>query len=463
MSASLQEQLAALPAETRARIIAKLPESAQRELLFTWRGYKARPNQLAPGSPGASSERTNWRYWLLKAGRGAGKTRTGAETIREWVAQGRRLIHLIAPTAKDVRDVMVDGPSGILNCYPTNDRPLWEPSKGHITWGNGAQALTFSAEEPNRLRGPACECVWGDEIAAWKHQTAIDTWDNMAFGLRMGNDPRGVFTSTPKPTPLFKQVIKDPSTVVTGGSTYENRSNLAPGFFADIIRRYEGTRLGRQELLAELLEDIPGALWTRAIIDASRIHISEIQWDLIWRIVVAIDPAVTAGEDSDETGIIVAGLTQSGHVIVLDDLSCRESPLEWAKIAVVAFKTRRADRIVGEVNNGGDLVEANLRAVAREVPFRAVRASRGKAVRAEPIAALYEQGRVHHVRYDEQYQGRSDRFDLLEDQMCGFVPGMDTKSPDRMDALVWAITELVIDPDVEQTYQFMQPVRISPI
>jgi phage terminase large subunit-like protein len=355
---------------------------------------------------------------------------------------------------------MIDGPSGLLSCYPRDDRPVYEPSKGYITWGNGALARAYSAEEPNRLRGPACECVWGDEIAAWKPQTAVDTWDNMAFGLRMGTDPRGVFTSTPKPVPLFQQLVKDPHTVITRASSYENRSNLAPGFFADIIKKYEGTRLGRQELMAELLEDIPGALWTQQLIDAGKINLQEVIWELITRIVIAIDPAVSHGEDSDETGIIVAGLTRSEHVIVIDDLTCRESPLGWARIAVAAYRSRRADRIVGEVNNGGELVEANLRAVAPDVAYRAVRASRGKAIRAEPVAALYEQGRVHHIRYGD---ATGNRFDQLEDQMTHFVPGVTTKSPDRLDALVWAITELVIDRE-EISRTLLQPlVRISPI
>jgi predicted phage terminase large subunit-like protein len=356
---------------------------------------------------------------------------------------------------------MIEGPGGLLSCYPTDDRPYYEPSKGRVTWNNGAVARTFSSEEPERLRGPQCEVGWLDEIAAWKRGT--DTFDNFAFGLRLGDDPRAVLTSTPKPVKLFLQIVKDQNTVITRGSTYENRSNLAPGFFQDIIKKYEGTRLGRQELLAELLEDIPGALWTRSIIDANRVNEREIVWDLIWRIVVAIDPAVTAGEDSDETGIIVAGLTRSGHVIVLDDLTCRESPLGWARVVVAAFRTHRADRVIGEVNNGGDLVAANLSSVAPEIPFRAVRASRGKAVRAEPVAALYEQGRVHHVRYTKREGAISDRFDALEDQLCSFVPGITEKSPDRMDALVWAITELVIDPDIMNTWQFSTPVEISPI
>ncbi len=368
---------------------------------------------------------------------------------------------MIAPTAGDVRDVMIEGPGGLLSCYPRNDKPTYHSTRNMVTWANGAVAHTFSAEEPDRLRGPQCEVVWGDEIAAWRY--GIETWDQMNFGLRLGNDPRGVFTSTPKPVPLFQQVVKHPNTVITRASTYENRRHLAAGFFEDIITKYEGTRLGRQELLAELLEDIPGALWTQALIDAGKIPYVSVRWDLLVRIVVAIDPAVTAGEESDETGIIVAALTVSGHVVVLDDLSCRESPLGWARIAIAAYRTRQADRIVAEVNNGGDLVGANILAAAPDVSFRAVRASRGKAVRAEPVANLYEQGRVHHVIYPRGNTQTPDRFEELERQMCSYVPGITQKSPDRMDALVWAITELVIDRE-EIRGTLLQPlIEISPI
>jgi len=457
---SLQEQIAALPEPLRDELIARLPDEKQKELLHAWRGYRARPNQLRPGTPHASNPRQDWRYWLLQAGRGAGKTRTGAETVREWEAEGRRLIHLIAPTASDARKVMIEGPGGLLSCYPPDDRPIYSPSLRQIHWASGAVAEVFSAEEPSRLRGPQCEVAWCDEVATWKPQTAIETWDNFALGLRLGLDPRAVVTSTPRPTDLFKLLVKDPTTVVTRGSTYENRSNLAPGFFSDIIKKYEGTRLGRQELLAELLEDIPGALWTRGMIDATRVELKDVIWELIIRIVVAIDPAVTHGEDADETGIIVAGLTRSHHVIVIDDLTCRESPLGWAKIAAAAYRSRQADRVVGEINNGGELVEANLRAVMPNIAFRAVRASRGKAIRAEPVAALYEQGRVHHIRYPDK---TGDRFDKLEDEMCSFVPGITVKSPDRMDALVWAVTELLIDQE-EVTGRLIQPLmQISPI
>lgn len=420
---SLAELIASLPEQDRLTVL-DLPEAEATRALYDWSIW-ARPNQLPP--PG------NWNYWLLMAGRGFGKTRTGAETVRSWADFGYRRIHLVGATAADVRDVMVTGESGLLSCYPPSQRPLYEPSKRLITFANGAQAITFSADEPERLRGPQCDAFWADEVAAWRF--AQDAWDNLMFGFRLGMNPRGVITTTPKPIKLVKEILKDKATVVTRGSSYENRSNLATAFLSTIIQKYEGTRLGRQELLAELLEDVPGALWTRGVIDAGRITFGSIVWDLIIRIVVAIDPAVTSNEDSDETGIVVAGLTRSGHIVVLDDLSCKESPLGWAKVAIAAYKAKRADRIVGEVNNGGDLVEANIRAVDENVSFRAVRASRGKAIRAEPVAALYEQGRVHHV----------GNMIELEDQMCGWTPQSGGDSPDRLDALVWAVTELLID------------------
>jgi phage terminase large subunit-like protein len=431
-NASLIELLASLSEAERAEALDGFTEAEIESLLWDW-DANARPNQKRP--------KGDWRYWLVLAGRGFGKTRTGAETVRQWVEEGYRIIHLVAPTSADARDVMVQGESGLVNCFPPGHRPLYEPSKRLITFHNGAIARTFSADEPERLRGPQCEAFWADELCAWRFPE--EAWDNLSFGFRLGSDPRGVITTTPKPIKQLKDLMTHPSCVVTRASTYENRVNLAPGFFEDVIRRYEGTRLGRQELNAEVLEDVPGALWTRQLIEASRVGIGHVKVDTFVRVVVAIDPAVSASDVSDETGIVIAALTRSGHVFVLDDLTCKESPLTWAKIAVNAYVSRRADRIVGEVNNGGDLVEANIRAVAPNVPYRAVRASRGKYVRAEPIAALYEQARVHHV----------GTFPLLEDQMCSFVPGTDQKSPDRMDALVWAVTELLIDMDQQPSIQ----------
>ncbi len=425
----------------RQKILADLSEAQIEELLWDWR-FNARENQLRPLG--------KWTYWVVQAGRGFGKTRTGGETVREWVNEGYRLIHLVGATAADTRDVMVQGESGLLNCFPPGQRPLYEPSKRLITFHTGAIARMFSADEPERLRGPQCDSFWADELAAWRFLE--EAWDNLQFGFRLGNDPRGIITTTPKPLKIFRELVSNPNTVVTRASSYDNRANLAPAFFESIIRKYEGTRLGRQELNAEILEDVPGALWQMRTIDAARIKLVDVKFNQIVRLVVAIDPAVSANADSDETGIVVAGLTDSGHVVVIDDLTCKETPMGWANVAKKAYMKYGADRIVGEVNNGGDLVGSNVRAVAPNAAFRAVRASRGKAIRAEPVAALYEQGRVHHA----------GNFPLLEEQMCSWSPQSGQKSPDRMDALVWAITDLVIDVEQqEQHHQFAPRVSIS--
>ncbi len=414
----------------------------------------ARPGQLLPGTPRATIQRDDWLYWLLLAGRGYGKTKTGAETVREWAEEPDARILMIAPTANDVREVMIEGPSGLLSCYPPDRRPLYNSSRHLITFPSGAIGITRSADEPERLRGPQFNKFWADELCAWRF--VEDAWDQLSFGFRaLSKNLRGVITTTPKPIKILKDLIADPDTVITRGSSYENRANLSKKYIQTVIASKEGTRLGRQEIWAEVLEDMPGALWRRDMIDPHRIRPADINWQNVIRIVVSIDPAVTAKEDSNETGISVVGLTRNGHVIVLDDLSGVYAPLEWANVAVDAFHRRRADRIVGEVNNGGDLVEANIRAVSPNVPYRAVHASRGKMVRAEPVAALYDQGRVHHV----------GSFQTLEDQLCSWVPGQkSSSSPDRMDALVWGITELLIDQE-SYTTQFIanQPEEISPI
>jgi predicted phage terminase large subunit-like protein len=295
--------------------------------------------------------------------------------------------------------------------------------------------MTFSAEEPERLRGPQHDAAVCDELGSWGRP---DTWDMLQFGLRLGRNPRCLVATTPRPTKLIRELLarEGRDVVVTRGSTYENRANLAPGFFDQVIRKYEGTRLGRQELLAEVLEDTPGALWNRDQLDRCR----QGRPPALQRVVVAIDPAATSGEDADETGIVIAGKDSDGHGYVLADLSGRYSPADWAQRAIAAYRTHKADRIVAEVNNGGDMVEATLRMVDPNIPFTAVHASRGKVVRAEPAAALYEQHRVHHVGV----------FPELEDQMCGFTTDFDRQragySPDRVDALVWALSDLLVNP-----------------
>ena len=376
--------------------------------------------------------------WLLLAGRGFGKTRTGAELIRaRAMARTARRLALVAPTAGDTRDVMVEGESGILAISPPWERPRYEPSKRRLTWPNGAIATLYSADEPERLRGPQHDAAWCDELASWRYPEA---WDMLMFGLRLGTDPRVVVTTTPRPTKLIRELIVDPTVVVTRGSTHENRANLAPGFLGEIVRKYEGTRLGRQELEAELLEDVPGALWNRGVIEAARARSAPV----LIRVVVAIDPAVSSTDEADETGIIVAGKDEEGQGWVLADASGRYQPAEWAKTAISAYRAHRADRIVAEVNNGGEMVEATLLMIEPNASFAAVRASRGKVTRAEPVAALYEQGRVYHL----------GAFPRLEDQMCAFTANahgdFNTRSagysPDRVDALVWALTDLLVEP-----------------
>ena len=367
------------------------------------------------------------------AGRGFGKTRVGAEWIREEVMAGRmRRVALVGPTAADARDVMVEGESGLLAvCDRYNWRPKYEPSKRRITFPNGAIATTYSAEEADRLRGPQHDGAWSDEVAAWSEPEA---WDMLQFGLRLGTNPRQIATTTPKPVKVVKDLLKqeaDGVVVVTRGSTYDNRANLAPSFLAQIIRRYEGTRLGRQELEGELLDDVLGALWTYSMIERDRVQEGphELDWQ---RIVVGVDPAATNTEESSETGIIVAGIDIYGAGYVLEDCSLRGTPLEWARAAVDAYDRWGADRVVAEVNNGGLMVEQTLRTVRENLPVTQVRASRGKMTRAEPVAALYEQSRVHHV----------GGFPQLEDQMTSYDGT--GESPDRMDALVWALTHLMI-------------------
>lgn len=363
----------------------------------------------------------------MLAGRGFGKTRTGAEWVRGKVEteQCGRLA-FVAKDPGEARDVMIEGESGILAISPPWFRPKYEPSKKRLTWPNGAIATIYSSEDPEELRGPQHDGGWVDELFKMRNQQEV--WDQFLFGLRLGNHPQACITSTPRPTKMMLAILKDPMTVVTGGSTYENLPNLSP-IYRSIIRRYEGTRLGRQELNAEILDDIPGALWTYGGID--RLRLPAVPCQLV-RVVVAIDPAVTSNEDSADTGMIAAGLGEDGHGYVLADITAHETPEKWARRAIAHLEAHGGDRIIGEVNNGGDLVEAVLRSVDRSVPYRAVHASRGKRTRAEPISALYEQGKIHHV----------GSFPELEDQMCTYDPINSKVSPDRMDAMVWAFTDL---------------------
>lgn len=392
----------------------------------TWRTI-ARPEQIPP--PG------DWIVWLILAGRGFGKTRTGAEWFREQALSGNApRLRIIAPTFADARDTCVEGDSGLKTICQPGELTTWNRSMGEGEFKNGARFKVFSGEEPDRLRGPQSHADWCDELGAWKYAQA--TWDMAMLGLRLGTHPRVCVTTTPKPIPLIRDLLKVPTTHITRGSTYDNRANLAPTFFDSIIRKYEGTRLGRQELNAELLEDVPGALWSRALLDSTRVS----EAPMFYRRVVAVDPAVTSGEGSDETGIVVAGIADMPtadrkvtHGYVLEDASGHYTPDGWARKAVDLYRLYGADRIVFETNQGGEMVEHTLRTVDPNVPLRGVHASKSKQARAEPVAALYEQGRCHHV---------GARFELLEDQLCAWVPG--NASPDRLDALVWALTDLML-------------------
>jgi phage terminase large subunit-like protein len=387
-----------------------------------WRSF-ARPEQLPP--PG------DWSTWLILAGRGTGKTRTGAEWTRGLAeAAGVPRLALVGPTAADVRDTMVEGESGLLAICPNSNRPTYEPSKRRLTWPNGVQATLFSSEEPERLRGPQFGAAWCDELCAWRN--VKDTWSNLQFGLRLGKKPRQVVTTTPKPIKLLRELIASPDTVVTRGSTYDNRENLAPSFFSQIVKRYEGTRLGRQELNAEILNDAAGALWTREMIEEGRRD--KANTPPLRRLVVAIDPAVSVGDDSDETGLIVVGHGIDDHGYVLEDGSGKFSPIEWARRAVALYRKWGADRIVAEANQGGQMVETTVRIVDQNVSLKLVHASRAKITRAEPISALFEQNRAH----------LAGMFPELEDQLCTFAAGS-PGSPDRLDAMVWALTELMVE------------------
>jgi phage terminase large subunit-like protein len=402
-------------------IFARLAETLESD----WR-LKARPAQLPP--PG------NWTIWLMLSGRGWGKTRSGAEWIRSQVMAGCSRLALVGATAADVRDIMVEGESGILAISPKHDRPEYQPGLRRLTWPNGALATLYSADEPDRLRGPQHDAAWCDEIASWRFPLA---WDMLMLGLRIGKNPRVVATTTPRPIKLIRDLLarEGQDVVVSRGRSVENASNLAPAFLSEIMRRYQGSRLGRQELDGEVLVDIPGALWQRDWFDRDRVIAAPKH---LQRIIVAIDPAMSTNEGSDETGIIVAGISADDHGYIIDDISGRMAPHEWATRAVEAYRRYEADRIVAEVNAGGDMVAATLCTIDANVPFTAVHASRGKVIRAEPVAALYEQRKVHHV----------GSLSVLEDQLCGFTSDFDRSragySPDRLDALVWALNNLLV-------------------
>lgn len=396
---------------------ARLIEYAERE--SAWENH-AHPGQIPPTD-------RQWRNYLMRAGRGAGKTRAGSEWTISRVRDGYRYIALVGRTAADVRDTMIElGDSSIMKVARPWERPVYEPSKRRLTFPNGAIAVAYNGDEPDQLRGPQHDSAWVDELA--KFRRPQECWDNLMFGLRLGKNPQVFITTTPRPIPIIRKLSADKNTIDVRFSTFQNAANLSPIFLQAIKEQYEGTRLGRQELEGEILEDTPGALWTRDLIERTRVH----KLPALTRIVVGVDPSVTSEEGSDETGIVVAGRDAAGHGYVLHDASLRGTPNAWAWACVNAYHDWEADRIVGEANNGGDLVEVNVRTVGPKVSYKKVHASRNKQTRAEPISSMYEQGRIHHV----------GTLPELEDQLCTWVPG--EKSPDRMDAMVWALTELML-------------------
>ena len=387
----------------------------------------------------------SWRTWVIMGGRGAGKTRAGAEWVRSIVEGARPLdpgrcsrVALVSETIEQVREVMIFGDSGILACSPPDRRPEWEASRKRLVWPNGAVATVHTAHDPEGLRGPQFDAAWVDELAKWKK--GQDAWDQLQFALRLGDDPRVCVTTTPKNVAVLKRLLELPSTVTTHAPTEANRANLASSFLEEVQARYAGTRLGRQELDGVLLADAEGALWSSEMLEIGRVK----ELPTFDRIVVGLDPATTSGAGSDECGIVVVGAQTQGPVqnwraVVLADVSVRgATPSGWARAAIRAMEQFGADRLIVEVNQGGQMVSEVLRGIDPLVPIRAVHASRGKVARAEPVAALYEQGRVRHVK----------GLDTLEDQMCrmtshGYEGG---GSPDRVDALVWALHELMITP-----------------
>lgn len=432
------ETLRQLPAERVKELFEQLGPQKVEELKHDWH-FWARDNQLEP-------EDSSWNVWFLNCGRGFGKTRTGVEWVREQVKRGVKRIAAVAATNSDIERVMVKGESGFLSVCWKGDKtykgkkmgfPEWSPTKRTLTWENGAKVEFYSAEEPERLRGPQFEIAWCDELAAWNKDD--DTWSMLQFCLRLGKHPRIVVTTTPKPTKLVRKILKDDKTHVTTGSTFDNSANLAGTYLEAVKEQYEGTRLGRQELYAEVLEEAQGALWNTDMLDACTIKQEQVP-DLS-RIVVAIDPAVTANKESDMTGIVVAGIDVNGIAYVLGDYTDRLSPQGWAAKAIELYHKYEADRIVAEVNQGGDMVKTTIHGEDETVPFRAVRASRGKYARAEPISALYERGLVKHVANPEDGATLNE----LETQMRTWEPLGSIGSPDRLDALVWALTDLSLN------------------
>ena len=421
----------------QGRLAQAIEDFSARELsalLADWE-FCARADQWPPlfapnGAP--------WRVWMILGGRGAGKTRAGAERVKghalgrpQFSARPLGRIALVGETAADVREVMIEGVSGLLAAHDRRDRPRWESSRRRLTWDNGAVAQAFSADDPESLRGPQFHAAWCDELAKWRY--AEEAWDMLQFGLRLGDWPRVLTTTTPRPLPLIKKLLADPGVVATRAATRDNAANLAPAFLETVVAQYAGTRLGRQELDGEIIDERRDALWTRDLIERARVTTAP----ALARIVVALDPPASSTKRADNCGIVAAGIDDAGITHVLADATLGAArPSQWARAAIALYHRLNADALVAEVNQGGDMVRAVLNEADADVPVTMTRATRGKYLRAAPVAQLYEQNRVRHV----------GAFCALEDEMCDFGPGglSNGRSPDRLDALVWAVTALCL-------------------
>jgi len=423
-SKSSVEELLKLDAAACERRLSDLSDEEAERLYYDWSQW-ARPEQRLPSG--------NWAYWLILAGRGAGKTRTGSETLRLW-ARNHTYVNLIGATRQDTRDIMVEGESGILAVCPPDERPRFVRTADRLEWPNGAISQMFSAEEPDRLRGKQHMKLWADELAAWRDP---DAFDQALLGLRLGDKPQAILTTTPRPTKFIKRLVADPDVHVTRGTTFDNAKFLGPAFVKQIAARFKGRVIGRQELYGEIVEETPGALWTRALLERQRLPAPRPLEDYA-EIVVGVDPPARSGAKADECGIVVAARLVGGEAHVLADLTSQgETPGLWSARVVEAYRTFRANRIVAEINNGGDMVAQVMRQHDANLPVRSVTATRGKFLRAEPVAAAYERGAVFHCGV----------FGKLEDQLCALVADFDARaagfSPDRADALVWALSDLM--------------------
>lgn len=431
---SLVEELSDLPPEALRSEFATLDNKKAEKLLYDWSIW-ARPKQMLP--PG------DWTGWLYLAGRGSGKTRTAAETVRKWVEEAERPIRIaiVAETAADARDVLVLGESGIMAVSPPWNKPIYQPTNRSLKWPNGSQAILFAGEVPDQLRGPQFHKAIVDELAKYRYPQ--ETWDNLEFGLRLGDNPQVIITTTPRPIPIIKSMLTDPNFVVTRGSSYENISNLAPKYIQRVIKKYEGTRLGQQELHADILDDAQGALWSLQMIEPNRVR----RAPQMRRLVVGLDPATTSNTDEgtpNETGILVCGLGVDGCGYVLKDASAVLSPLGWARAAITQVKQWHASGIIAERNQGGDMVKYTLNTIDGSIPITLVWASQNKGMRAQPISALSEQNKIKFL----------GSFPDLENQLTSLMPDgtyLGTGSPDRADAFVWAMRALMLNLDAGST------------